>query len=252
MKRLLAAATLVMFLCLSVAGGQTATPQPPTAKLLCVFEGRCVGYDCNQEVVDYFIGQLTKVDGTFALCVRSDRPLPLALANASLDLRRFPYLISGTYESPNPVVFLRRKSGMLAVSLPEAPSFPRTFFFTEPIDSGEPTELWFIPKGAALPPHTDTISPWYRFQFEEIDESQPVSKRLQVLADRLRERPAAYGVIRRYFGGMKKPSVMNLQKQTNAALARAGMPADRALVSPYSVDFVKARTRIFIAEILPE
>lgn len=251
MKRFLAAATLIIVLCLSVASGQTAPPQPPTAKLLCVFEGRCIGYDCNQEVVDYFIGQLTRVDGTFALCVRSNRPLALALANGNLDLSRFPALISKVYGSSNPVVFLRRKTDEPAVGLPEALSFPRTFFFTEPIESGEPTELWFIPKGAVLPPHTEAVTP-NRFHLEELDDKLPVSKRLRMLADSLRKRPATYGVVWRYFGGMKKPSVKNLQKQTNAALSRAGISTDRALVSPYSGDFVKARTGIFIAEILPE
>ncbi len=251
MKRLLAAATLAVFFCLSVAGGQTAPPQLPEAKLLCVYEARCIGTDCVQEYVDYFINQLTKEEGTFALCVRSDRPLALALANGNLSLDRFPYLISQVYGSSNPVIFLHRKTGEPAVSLPEAPSFPRTVIFSEPLESGETTEVWFIPKGAALPPHTEAI-PACRFRFEEIDERQPVSKRLRMLTDRLRERPAAYGVVRRYFGDLRKPSVRKLQKQTNAALARAGISAERALVSSYAIDSVLPRTGVYIAEVLPE
>jgi hypothetical protein len=252
MKRLLAAAMLAMFLCLSVADGQTAPPQPTTtAKLLCVYEARCICYDCLQEYVNLFISLLTKEEGTFALCVRSDRPLALALANGNLSFKGFPDLISQVYGSSNPVIFLRRKTGDPAVSLPEAPSFPRTVIFKEPLDSGETTEIWFIPKGAAIPPHTESI-PACRFHFEEIDELQPVSKRLRMLTDRLRERPAAYGVVRRYFGNLKKPSVKRLQKQTNAVFARAGISADRALVGPYSVDFVKARTVVAIAEVVLE
>ncbi len=248
MKRFLTAATLVIVLCLSVAGGQTAPPRPPTAKLLCVYDGRCVSYDCVQEYVGGFIQDLRDTEGTFALCVRSDRPLPLALANANLRLTGISRMISELYGLTNPVLFLRRKSGVVA--LPKAPSFPRDVIFREPIESGEPTELWFIPKGAALPSHTEAVTP-NRFHVEELDDKLPVSKRLRMLADRLRERPA-YGVVWRFFGDEKKPSVKNLQRQMNAALARAGISTDRALVSPYSVDFVKARTGIFIVEILPE
>lgn len=251
MKRLLAAATLVMFFCLSVAGGQTATPQPLAAKLLCVFEGRCIGEDCHQEVVDVFVHEYLKQDGTFALCVRSDRPLALALANGNLALDRFPFLISGIYKSPNPVIFLRRKTGEPVVSLPEAKSFPRTFFFTEPSDSGEITELWFVPKGAALPPHSEAVASDH-FHLEEIGEKQPVSKRLRIMTDILQRRPGAFGVVWRYYNDEKKPSVKKLQLQTRHDLVRAGLTSDRVLVSSRQVGFPSYRTVIAIAEVLPE
>lgn len=231
----------------TVASGQEEPPQPPEAKLLRVFDGRCKGYECGQEYL-YYLFQENRTDvGTFVVCVRSDRPLALAFADSNLNLPAIPSIVTDLYSSSNPVLFLRRSERQEHT---KRSSFPRDTPGYEPRISGEVTELWFVPKGAALPPHTDAVHPC-RFSRTYFSEELSFSRRLRLMAVELRKRPDSFGIVEKYFNE-KRYSLARLKARVRRILKAYGIRPDRVLVAPNQSEVGQAYVDVAIAEVLPE
>lgn len=245
----------LMFLCLlmslhsfaSVANGQEEPPQPPEAKLLRVFEGRCKGFECGQEDLFYLFQENRTNVGTFVVCVLSDRPLALALADSNLNLPAIPSIVTDLYPSSNPVLFLRRPERQ---GHPKGPSFPRDTPGNEPRISGEVTELWFVPKGAALPPHTEAVPPC-RFSRKYLGRKFSLSRQLRLMAIELRKHPKSFGIVEKYFNE-KRYSLARLKARVRRILKAYGIRPERVLVAPNQSEIGREYVDVAITEVLPE
>lgn len=231
----------------TAASGQEEPPQPPEAKLLRVFDGRCKGYECGQEYLYYLFQENRTNVGTFVVCVRSDRPLALAFADSNLNLPAIPSIVTDLYSSSNPVLFLRRPERQ---GRPKGASFPRDTPGYEPRISGEVTELWFVPKGAALPPHTDAVEPC-RFSRKYFSQELSFSRRLRLMAVELRKRPDSFGVVEKYFNE-KRYSLARLKARVRRILKAYGIRPDRVLVAPNQSEVGQEYVDVVVAEVLPE
>ncbi len=251
MRRLIILTLLCLLLSLhsfaSVANGQEEPPLPYSV----VFDRACDDYECVAEVLAAYLEHGEKQEGTFVLRVRSDRPAALALANANLFLPNLP--LAPLNRTSKPFLFLRIKSGE-DVLPPSRKVYP--FFYGNPDTPprfpafGETTELWFIPKGGAIPAHTEAVQPC-QFTFEDVEREFSLSKRLRLMAVQLRARPGAYGLVRREFRE-RVPNLARLKGSVRRILKQYGVSPDRVLVVPHLYYYRPGQTEISVAEVLPE
>lgn len=189
----------------------------PEAKLIHRFERSSGDYGLSEAVIDISM-YAHELDGTAVVRVCSKEPLSVALLIAAANPFIVTERLSNKYP-PERVLFLRSEDCL--GSYPEVAA----------------TELWAIPKGAALPSSAESIKSG-QVRLEPVGTKSPPTANgvhnyrvaVEELVAKLHARPKAVGVILGYY--YKNPSVVIKQRlhKVQSILEQSELPRNRYFV----------------------
>lgn len=186
------------------------------AKLVHRCEEGCSGYDSIMERTLDLTQEGAVRAGTVAVRVCSKEPMPLALSIAAMNPFKVAKWMNDVYNYPSDrVVFLRSEDCLGSKSRVAA------------------TELWAVPKGAALPAFIESIRS-SQAHLETVgtktlsaDGTRNYRLAVKALTKKVRAAPETIGVVVGYY--FKRPSPQ-LKRRVSAArriLEQSGLPRDR-------------------------
>lgn len=189
------------------------------AKLVHRCEEGCSGYDSIMERTLDLTQEGVVPAVTIAVRVCSKEPMPLALSIAAMNPFKVAKWMNDVYNYPSEHVVFLRSEACLGSNLRVAA-----------------TELWIVPKGAALPASVESIKS-SQAHLETVSTKGLLSKgerryraATQELIAKLNAKPGAVGVILGYYYKQPRPIMERRLREVCRLLAQSGLPQDRYFV----------------------
>lgn len=210
---------MIVILSLTIAAMAQSKPE---AKLVKRFEYGC-GTDCARELaID--IGAIQAMPGdSVAIRFCSAKPFPLALSIATAPPEPLIEALEGSYHyTGDRILFLRSPNCAVRMATIAA------------------TEYWFVPKGAALPPHREAFaSDKVKINTLEasggIGDADSYKRALTQLPRILKEEPKSTGIILGYYYKTPSSALKTRIKTITDRLRGSGIPGDQyfSIITPW-------------------